>query len=305
MGREEGGGAVSAVDVEPEAAAPGELGDGLEVIVAPRGRGAGVGDRGDRAAALHDGLVEGQRVVPWAGMEALVGGDRDRRVLAEAHDGDGPLDAVMARLRDQDGDGGFAPDALPPDVVPGRRLAGREQGGQVADRPAVREDAVGVRPEAGEAGHPADELSLHGYVHRPHLVDGRSVVQELPGEAAERGQGQRRGALMADIAGMEEVVRPGEDLGEELRERNGGRGPEAVRPGREHGVGLLVGHDARPLFGRRAGQEIGKDIDDLVPVAAEGLRVKGVLEEFVKSFYGTHIGFFQTPPLAGVAGPSI
>ncbi len=201
LGREEGGGAVSAVDVEPEAAAPGELGDGLEVVVAPRGRGAGVGDRRRPGGGPSRRPRRRPRVVLGAGMEALVGGDRDRRVLAEAHDGDGPLDAVMARLRDQDGDGGFAPDALPPDVVPGRRLAGREQGGQVADRPAVREDAVGVRPEAGEAGHPADELSLHGHVHRPHLVDGRSVVQELPGEAAERGQGQRRRALVADDSG--------------------------------------------------------------------------------------------------------
>jgi hypothetical protein len=139
-------------------------------------------------------------------------------------------------------------------------------------------NAIGIRPPTGEPGHPADELALHDDVHRTHLIDGRSVVQKLAGEAAERGQGKRRGALVADEPRVEQVVGPGEDLRKELVERDGWRGPEPVRPGREHGLGLLVGHDARLFFRRRAGQEIGQDVDDLVPFAPEGFRIERVLQ---------------------------
>ncbi len=162
----------------------------VEVVETSRGRGTGVGHDGDRPAAA----VARPRRKPGrgfaGGMETLVDGHRNGRVIAAAHDGAGPPDAVVGGFRNEDGHRASAPTPFAQTFDSDDGLPGREQGGQVADRPAVRENAVRALLPSGQARHPVDEVPFHDGVDRAHLVDRRGVVEELATRPASAASGR-------------------------------------------------------------------------------------------------------------------
>ena len=137
--------AMRAVHVEPEPALPAEVGDRLERIEGPRGRGAGAGDDGEHLAS--GALGRGERLRQCLGSEAksLIHRDGEDSRAAEAEDLRRPLHAVVRLVRHEDGQWLAAGEPLLPDVATADRLPCREERGEVSDRAARGQHSVRTR----------------------------------------------------------------------------------------------------------------------------------------------------------------
>lgn len=121
------------------------------------------------------------------------------------------------------GDGVMRIGAGDQDRAPGRRqslfphprqhhVAGRQQGGQVGERSAVRGEA-GERPR-----RPADfraellgEHLFHGGDKRPHFVDRHDLIRDRSQGIEQTGQRNRRRDLVSDVAGMMQILSARQD----------------------------------------------------------------------------------------------
>ena len=118
-----------------------------------------------------------------------------------------------------------------------------EKSRKVARRAAGRQHAIGPVGEPDEAGEEANDRALDGRRRRAHLVHRHGVVQERSHERRERGEGHGCGHLVANAAGMMEVL-----LLNHLRKQR-------IQPRR---AGAHLGKRGRPGSGPVAGASHGK-----------------------------------------------
>ena len=153
--------AVGGVDVQPQAPGVADVGDLVQGVDGPRGRGAGARHDGDDMGALGVDGVEHADEVVGSHAEAIVAGDGADGASSQAHDLGGPPGRVVGLIAGDEDEGIAQP--LLPHVMGGGGLTGGEQSREVPRAASVGEDAVGRgRIEADEPGHPADEGLLHG-----------------------------------------------------------------------------------------------------------------------------------------------
>ncbi|EAU68603.1 hypothetical protein STIAU_8807 [Stigmatella aurantiaca DW4/3-1] len=272
---ERGGGPVGPIHVEPEAMALAEVRHRLQRIERTGGGGAGAGHHGDGPAPGAQGARS--RLLQGFGAEPEVGihGDGGDALRAPAHHLHGAGDAIMGRLRDEHRERRARAGAPSPGVVPGPRLAGGEQRGEVARGAARGEHAAAALGQAQLAGHPAQHRVLHGAGGGAHLVHGHAVVEQRGDEIAQRRHRQRGRHLVPDVAGVVQVIGGGEHALHEPGQRPGGLLGELRREAREALVGGDPGQDGHVLSPGGARQVVGELVHQLMALAAKMLRIVG------------------------------
>ncbi len=174
-GGEQARAAVGAVDVEPQAALAGDLGQALEVVDDALVGGAAGADDGDHRLRVRVGGQGGAQRL--AGEPAVDGRDLER---LDADDVEGVLDRGVHLVGDCDPqpDLGATGSTLLGELAAGR-VPGDDQGGEVAGRAAGDEGAAGRGRHARAVGYQAQHLVLGG--------DRAGRLQ--PGDALQRGAG--------------------------------------------------------------------------------------------------------------------
>ena len=282
-GREERGGPVGAVHVQPDPPRLAQLADRLEVV-----ERAG-GGRARRRDHRHDppppGLLPVQLGLERGHVHPEAPRRHGHRVLgAEAQLAHGPRHGVV-RVLAVEHDRRHGADPLLPRVRQGRRPR-REERGERGLGAARGERAARLGAEPGQVAHPADDPRLEDRAHRRHLPHrGRLVERGDERLRPDRGR-QRRRDLVAHRARVAEVVRVGDHVApqalEDVLDRSAGPRKRLLEPARQ--LVRAEGRRHAALAGAR-----GREVLDRDPREGLGDRRLGVLLDVGK--HGVAGGF--------------
>ncbi len=249
----------------------------FEVVERPGGGAAGRGDDGHDPAAIAAQALEFtlERVDVHPESD---GPNHDRPLRSQAEFSDRSGHAVVRVFPAHD-DRRVRSDAVRPHVGH-HGLSGREEARERRLGTAGGEGAAGVRAEAGEVAHPADDLRLDDGSDRRHLPDRARLIDRCGQRLGPDGHGERRRHLVAHRSRVSQAVAVGQDVALESSQhvfdavRVGGKrlveaageflgrkrrryGPAAATSERE-----VTGHDARERLGNleaRVVFDIGED----------------------------------------------
>ena len=198
---------MGAVDVEPDAMALAEGANRFEVVERPGGGRAGGGDDGHHPATLAAQAIE--FAIERADVHAESGGRNDDRPLRPQAEFSNRSGHAVVRMFPAHDDRRVRSDAARPHVGH-HRLSGREQARERRLGTARCERAAGVRPEAGEVAHPADDLRLDDGADRRHLPDRARLVDGGGQRLGPDGHWERRRHLVAHRSRVSEAVAVGQ-----------------------------------------------------------------------------------------------
>lgn len=157
------------IDVHPAVVLLADIGNGIDIIECSQHSCAGRGVDKERNVAL--GLALQYEALQLGGdhLAVLVGWHHDAVVSAEAADSSARLDRVMALVRCEHDQGAGQANRTVLLVVGEHLVARRQEGIQIGNGAARRQNRVSARP-ADYLTHFGEHHVLHEYEHRGYLV---------------------------------------------------------------------------------------------------------------------------------------